>query len=120
MTMYMPTPVGITLYGVYDRGQPNKERIVLRNDFAVNLAEYGLLRGIKVGDRTATPVRDSFFWFGEVELEVPTLIYVYTGPGSMKFTQADGHPAVVFHWGKNETLFNQEILVPIVFRLESA
>ena len=45
----------LTLKGVYDRGVPNQERIVIISNETVNLGKYGLMIGVRSTGNTAFP-----------------------------------------------------------------
>jgi hypothetical protein len=118
--MFLLPAVQINLLGVADAGVPNSERIIIRPNEAVNLAKFGIMLATLNPDGSVTPMIDSFFWFGEVIVNIPSWIIVYTGPGqyqvsSMPNTQ---HTAYSFHWGRKTTIFFDPTIVPVVFSMD--
>jgi hypothetical protein len=107
---------------VVEPGVPNKERIAFRPTDAINLATCGILLGVQSEGGGFIPIRNNFFWFGEVEVKPPCWIIVFTGKGQS--TQVPdpqtGNPIYVFYWGYEATVFQYREQVPIVFRLAGA
>lgn len=113
----------LELLGVFDRGVPYQERIVFKCKKALNLGDFGLVLGSFTGHdeargNTALPYRDTFYWFGNVEVDENTYIYLLTCDGNPRFTvtTVTKDPALVIHWGKEQTILNNESIVPILFR----
>ena len=117
--MYVLPPVfQLSFVGVADPGVPNFERIVLRPTEEVNLAQFGVLLGLPEADGSATPLRDQFFWFGDLVVRPPAWILLYTGAGEFttSYVAPDNVPAYSFHWGKPTVVFGAgSPLVPMVF-----
>jgi hypothetical protein len=112
----------LTLVGVADRGVPNKERIVLRPTEAVGLSAFALIVVFLRDDQTAIPLRDYFFWFGDLTVAPPGWIYVYSGPGENSVSEIGStgqtkQPVHVLHWGKEHVLFNDDRVHPALVRL---
>jgi hypothetical protein len=111
----------LTFEGVYGRGIPNEERIVLRPKRRIVLAEYILCLGLKM-PAGVVPLRDNMFWFGEeITVEPPYRIFVYTGPGVRRFTTTKGssEPALVLHWGKPGVVLESPLIEPVLFYIGS-
>jgi len=108
----------LSLIGVEDAGIPNKERVILRPTERVNLAEFGMLIGIQNQGFTS-PLNETFFWFGEILIDPPSWLFIYTGKGEFRESQmpTTGEKAYVFHWGRPITAFNNPSIVPIIFRI---
>ena len=119
--MYLLPIPELILYGAFDRGIKNQERIVLRTQTYLNLAPYGLLLTLQQG-KTATPFIDQFFWFGETILDPETWVYVYTGVGLPRMTKTLGtnQPAYVIHWNRENVIFNQDLVNPTLIRIDAA
>lgn len=112
--------LNFNLLGVYDRGIANKERIVIKVLDNTNLGQYGVFLGIKVGEGAALPVNNMMFWFGDGIAEKNSWILLYTGPGENRRTTLKDSPekAYVLHWGFKNTVLNEKIIVPILFKVE--
>jgi hypothetical protein len=111
----------LTIVGVFDRGVPNQERIVLRVNETVNLGQYGIMIGIRGWSGTGVPVRDNLLWFGDGIVNRGDWIFVYTGPGTPKMTTLPNteERLLSIHWGRQYTILNSDDLVPILFRVDA-
>jgi len=58
----------LSIVGVFSRGVGNEERIVFRATEMVQMGQYGLMIGVRLGQGFASPVRDNFLWFGDAIL----------------------------------------------------
>lgn len=107
--------------GVFDRGIPNQERIVLFVNESVNLGQYGLMIGIRGGNNGAVPIRDNMLWFGDGMVNKGDWIFVYTGPGEAKTTQLPNNKERLYsiHWGRKETILHHHDLMPILFKVNA-
>ncbi len=117
--MILPTIFEMSLVGVFDRGVPNRERIVLRPTDKVNLHEFFLVLAVRLDNGMVMPIHNQAFWFPDIELAPPGWIVVYTGPGTSTRTTIpeSGQPAHTFHWGNKQTVLNRPEVVPILFSL---
>lgn len=108
----------LELGGVADRNVPNQERIWLRANVAVRLNEYLLCVGIALPGQQVLPLNDHLFWFGDHAVDPATWVVVYTGAGQTRVTtdQRTGAPVLVLHWGKPQTIFTVDALVPVLIR----
>lgn len=111
----------LTIVGVYDRGVPNRERIVLAANQQVNMGQYGLMIGIRGPEATAVPIRDNLLWFGDGLVNKGDLIFAYTGPGAPRVTPVPNNPErlITVHWGRSTVFLGDENLVPILFRVDA-
>ena len=114
-----PDILELQIFGVYDRGVPNAERIVLRPLIALDLANYALTLGVRT-PRGAWPTTDHYFWLGSYLIEPPSWIFVYTGPGRPKVTHESQtkEPVHVMHWNKPEVVFQNPDVVPVLLRFD--
>jgi hypothetical protein len=119
VSVVFPPVTELSLVGVIDAGVPNQERILLRPTQIVNLGEFGVLLGKPQPAGLATPFLDNFLWFGEVTIGPPSWIFVYTGPGQWQRTRLaeTNEDAFVAHWGRNQTVFHDPEIVPIIVRI---
>jgi hypothetical protein len=117
--MIFPPPSELSMLGVLDAGVPNQERIILRPTEEVNLAQFGVLVGVRIDSGDLIPLHDNFYWFGEIQIPAPSWIVLATGKGEPKVTHHPntGHPIYWFYWGKTATIFNGPIIIPIVFQI---
>ena len=116
--MILPDVIDLQLVGVYDRGIPNQERIVIKTNSWVNMAEYGVMIGLLGQNNMAAPYFDNLFHFKEISVVPNTWVFLYTGPGKeIQSKTPAGDPAFVFHWGKPDTIFAHSHVIPILFRI---
>jgi hypothetical protein len=115
----------LALMGVYDRGIPNQERIVLLARQQLNVGQYGIMLGIRMSSalpsKMAQPVRDNLFWFGDGILNAGDWIFLYTGPGQARAGIVPNtiQRMYTMHWGRKETILHHPDLVPILFRMDA-
>ncbi|MCI5160783.1 MAG: hypothetical protein D3917_01910 [Candidatus Electrothrix sp. AX5] len=118
--MILPDIPEFDLYGVYERGIPNSERIVLKANQDVEMGSFGLLLGVKTINRVAQPINNRFFWFGEGIIKAGDWIHIYTSDGkNEKTTLANtDHPVYALYWGFETTVLTNELIVPILIRID--
>lgn len=109
----------VEIFGIYDRGVPNQERIVLKVNRAVDLTYYALVLGVKAVNDTILPFRDNYFWFGKIEMLIPGWIFVYTGKGTPGISQETytKEPAHSLYWNRPTVLLSDPDVIPAVFRM---
>jgi len=102
----------------YDSAIDKLERIIFRPTEPINLATYGILVGWQDQNGLITPLKDNFFWFGEIQIAPPCWIVVYTGKGENKLIShhQTGHPVYIFYWGNDTTILNLKETVPVLVR----
>jgi hypothetical protein len=116
----LPDIYELKLFGVGDPGVPNRERIILRAwDYApVNLAPYLVTLGWKMPEGGAMPGFDGMCWLGELQVAANQWVFVYTGPGATRSSETSkGEPLYVRHWGRENTLFGSEGVVPLLVQM---
>lgn len=119
---FTPLPGIPELYfgGVFERGIPGKERIVLKSLDLVNMGEFCLLVGFSQfgAANTATPFNNQFFWFGNGLVQKDEWIHVYTGRGkpSQGVGTVSKEKIYSVYWGAKNTLFHQEQTTPLLLR----
>lgn len=106
------------LYGVYDRGVSNKERILLKSQIPLNTAHYALLVGYRAPEPNAAFIYNNFFYtMGDRWIDANTWLWIYTGSGSEIVTQVDGQQMITTHWGNQYVLFTDPNVVPVLTKL---
>ena len=118
--MLLPLLPELPIIAVADRGVPNMERIILRPAEAIELARYGLCLAVAQPNGMVLPLTDNFFWFGDLVVQPPSWLFLYTGPGQRQISSVPqtGELALSFHWGRPTTMLNDARLVPCVFRFD--
>lgn len=119
--MIEPLPP-LELFGVYERGVPNRERIVLRVNAPVQLREYGIVLGWDAPGNTLYPATDNFLWLGPTFIDVASWVFVYTGSGQQTMTQEinSKDPAHVVYWNRSDVILKNPEIKPALFRMVDA
>ncbi|GEM_PF-2263609 len=113
----------ITLVGIFDAGIPNLERVVLQAKAEVDLGAYCVIVALKQALGLGNlPLRDHFFWLGNLTLNAGDWIFLYTCPGT---AQSNPMPdrlgkLISMYWGKPQTIFQDRNLTAGLIRVESA
>ncbi len=111
----------LKIAGVYDRGVPNLERIVLMTYEQLNIGQYGLMLGIRQQGRQVLPIGDNLYWFGDGVVSKGDWVNIYTGPGEHRAADVPNSTQKIYtvHWGRRETILNSPEVVPILFRVNA-
>lgn len=111
----------LEVYGVFDRGVPNKERIAILAKQPVNIGQHGVMIGIRENSGRALPIKDNLFWFGDAQLNAGDWLFIYTGDGKPSVSELPNSISRIFsiHWGRPKTVFDARELVPILFRVDA-
>jgi hypothetical protein len=111
----------IDVVGVFERGIPNHERIVLCANQALNLGQYGMMIGLRAENGSAFPIKDNLLWFGDGMVAKGDWIFLYTGPGEAQTTNLPNSQESLYsiHWGRKQTILDSPDVVPILFRVDA-
>lgn len=111
----------LSIVGVFSRGTPNEERIVLRVNETLHLGQYGLMIGVRLGGGFASPIQDNLLWFGDGILNKGDWVFIYTGPGKARVTNLPNSQEKLYsiHWGRQATFLSNTDFVPILFRVDA-
>ncbi|HEY2799900.1 MAG TPA: hypothetical protein VGI85_04855 [Chthoniobacterales bacterium] len=117
--MFLPPVIELSLFGVADRGQPNRERVILKANTSVNLQYFMLGAGISTDNEFVRPFNNSIYYFDDLVVAAGAWIIVYTGAGQKKISQIppQNEVAMIYHWGCQTVLFHRHDLVPMLFRV---
>ena len=97
----------LEVVGIQDRGIPYQERVSLRVHAQMDLGQFAIVPGRWV-DGSLRPTTGAFYQFPGRPIQPGQWIFLYTGPGNTTETFETGTrmPALVLHWGKARTLFD--------------
>lgn len=113
----------LQIFGVYDRGLPNLERIVLRVNQNTNLSQYFIVLGYRghLGVDTVLPIQDQFLWLGSNVIESPAWVFIYTGSGSPVITHEKHtkEPLHSLYWNKPNVVLAHNDIVPALLHVDS-
>ena len=113
----------IQIFGVYDRGVPNTERIVLRVNRPMNLATYFLILGLRgsLGADIVIPIPDNSLWLGATSINVPSWIFIFTGCGITGISQEvhSKDPLHSLYWNRQNVMLTHDDIVPALIHVDS-
>lgn len=109
----------LELYGVFDAGIPNLERVVLRIAEHVDMASFAVVLGQNMAGGSSLPLQDHFFWFGNALLTPGDWIYLYTGTGAVTSIELGPNRIYSLYWGKKQTLFHTPLIRPVLIRMDA-
>ena len=114
--MILPGPIGLNIVGVYDRGVPNLERVVLRPKDNIELGRYFMFLARLDAPRLGVPIPEPYLWLGDETLGATHWVVVYTGPGERTWERHPdtGEAIRVLHWGHKVTVLNDPQVVPVL------
>lgn len=112
----------LQIFGIYDRGLPNKERIVLRVNQPVNLAEYFLILGFRgsMGANVIVPITDHSLWLGSNFINVPGWVFIFTGSGNAGLSQEmhTKEPVHTLYWNRPQVLLEHNDIIPALIHID--
>ena len=121
MTSYLPTIPELTLLGAFERGVPNKERVVLRAEAPVDLGFYAVILGWRrAGNETqATPIADSMYWLNSTVIPANDWVFLFTGPGEPTVLRSNDQKSNlhIIYWNRPQTVFHDKHVIPVLWRL---
>ena len=99
---------------VADRGDLDRERLVLRVHRDVDIGDFMLVRTGFEDDEVTTEVSNAF-WFPYKRLRTGDLVVVYSKAGRDREKRLDGGgKAHFFYWDQNSPLWNDEHVAPVL------
>jgi hypothetical protein len=119
-TSFLPLIPELQLLGVFDPGVPRRERIVLKVEAQIDIGWYAIILAIR-GQPSGhiAPLRDSMYWIGSGSVQPNDWIFLFTGSGQQITLPAEGDHGKLFveFWGREETVFHNSQIVPVLWRL---
>jgi hypothetical protein len=117
--MFLPYITEVRLVGVMDRGQPNRERVLIQPLVATNLQNFVLGIGLTNDNVSITPLSGFIYYFDNVIVEPGSWVVVYTGAGTTQISRipTTHEIAYSYHWGNSTILFEHPNVVPVLFRV---
>ncbi|MEX0327335.1 MAG: hypothetical protein AB3N07_01320 [Ruegeria sp.] len=110
----------LELVGVFDRGEPNLERVAIRANLVTELRTFFLGVGLRKDGGAFDPINDNSFWLGQGYVGPNDWIMVYTGKGTPRSSKLPNQDYSIYsmHWGRNSVLFEMDDLVPYLYALD--
>jgi hypothetical protein len=104
----------VKIQSIADRGNLEKERVVIKVSGAVDIGDHLLLRTGTSGGSVNTAVRDAF-WFPDELVAAEDLVVVYSKAGiATTRTLSGGRTAHFYYWKKTAPLWSDKRAVPVV------
>lgn len=110
----------LKMWGVYDAGVPNMERVVLFVEQEVEMGSFAILTGLRASNGGGIPLQDNFFWFGNAVLKRGDWVFVYTAPGVPQKSPLPNSENFIhtLHMGRKNTVFGSPLLTPMLVRMD--
>ena len=112
----------LEIFGVYDRGIPNTERIVIRVNRPTNLAEYFVILGARgpFGMDIIFPMSDQSLWLGATTIDIPAWIFIFTGSGKngLSLEKHTSEPLHTMYWNKKQVVLTHADIVPAIIHVD--
>jgi hypothetical protein len=116
----------LAIVAIADVGKPGLERIGLRPMQHVNLGDFVLALARETGPHTARPYANTSLWFGNVDVDPPAWIVVFTGsePEGIISPREERDPStnerVIFYYMRQPTtVFDTPGVLPLLFRFSA-
>lgn len=109
----------IDLLGVWDRGVPNTERVVMQCHAGVELGDYCLVCGPPSPTGGIHPSPHHFYKFPFILVAPGSWIVLYTGRGQQFVAPMAGtnQPVHALYWGRDFTIFSDPAWSPALLRI---
>ena len=109
----------IKLMYVKDRGDLERERIVMRATSKVDVGQYALIEAGFEEDSVNVET-GSCYWFSDQVIEKNDWVVLYTKSGENKEKlQKSGATAYFYYWDKKKPKWNTSSKVPVVLEVDS-
>lgn len=121
MTSYLATIPELSLLGAFERGVPNKERVVLKAEAQVDLGHFAVVLGLRTPgtEPLTTPLVDSTYWLGSAVIPKGDWVFIFTGPGTPSKSRSTDNTCdlhIIF-WNRKQTIFHDARVIPLLWRL---
>ena len=99
----------LKIRAVREKGDLNKERIVLAADANEDIGQYVLFSTKSTGDNEVSSRVRRTLWLPDYQVEAGDLVVVYTKASSQQVKEKkndDGTKTVFIYWGKSDPVWN--------------
>ena len=105
----------LTIRSVADKGNTEKERLVLKVDSNTDIGDYILIQAGFYDNSVTTEIHHTY-WFPNKEVETGDLVVVYTKSGRENQKEMkNGHNAHFFYWGITTSIWSRDDRAPVLF-----
>jgi hypothetical protein len=100
-------------------GELDRERIVFRARYNLDLGDYSIFRAKAKNDEVYAVVSHTF-WFPDSAAKEGDLVIVYTKAGKQRRKDnEDGSSSHFFYWGLEAPLWNTSTFAPVILEIAS-
>lgn len=100
------------------KGDPEKERIVLKATSNLDVGDYAVLLCKSSPDGKATSGKKTAFWFPDVQVNNGDLVVLYTKKGKQSTKlNPSGNTVHFFYWGVSGTVWNDPQMGAVVIHV---
>ncbi len=108
----------VVIRSIADRGDPEKERIVMVARKAVNIGDYAILEAGYDAGSVNTYTRDSF-WFPDKDVDEGDYVVLYTKIGNDKEkVLKSGKRSHFFYWHEEKSKWGSDKMAPVLLQVE--
>ncbi len=99
----------LTITSIADRGNSEKERIVIKVTADTDVGDYSIFRSkLNSSSKPTTTVTD-VFWFPNKNVKAEDSVVLYTKSGTTtERTQESGRTVYFYYWGKKQPLWSSK------------
>lgn len=107
--------MNIEVVDIKNRGERNKERLVLKALSDLDIGYYIVFQTTKTGENTFSGNPERVFWFPDKEVEEGDLIVLYSKKGKNSSRQnKSGNTTHFFYWGQEPPIYKDEKKMAVV------
>lgn len=109
----------LKITSIADRGNPEKERIVMR---AMSTLDVGLYALVEAGyaDSSVNTFTKDVFWFPDKKIDEGDYVVLYTKSGNDSEKRLEsGRRSHFFYWGKPSAKWGTRTMAPVLMQVES-
>lgn len=107
--------MNIEIVDIKDRGNKNKERLVLKAKANLDIGYYIVFLTIKTGADSFSSNPEKIYWFPDKKVQEGDLVVLYTKTGTDSSTlNKSGSTSYFFYWGLSSAAFKDEKKMPVV------
>lgn len=107
--------MNIEVIDIKDRGNRQKERLVIRAITNLDIGYYIVFQTRKTGENSFSGNPDKIFWFPDKEIHEGDLIVLYSKDGKESTRKnKSGNTTHFFYWGEEPPIFDSEDKIAVV------
>jgi hypothetical protein len=108
----------VKIQSIADRGNPDKERIVMRVRVGTDIGRFAVLDAGYSGGSVNTDITDAF-WFPDKTVREGDLVVLYTKSGrDNEKSLKSGNTSHFFYWGRTGVKWQRADRVPVLLQVD--